>query len=284
MLSIKRIVSSEHINMGGGLITRQPLPAGALSQLDPFLLLHHTGPLNYPPFNDGLPFAPHPHKGFETVTIIYEGAVEHKDSLGLQSVIETGGVQWMTAGKGIVHSENLPSSLRELGATVEYIQLWVNLPAKLKHVPAKYQGIQAESIPVIQLERDAGVVKVISGNFLEGKGPVNSITDIAMMTYDLNGGKDFDLTIPERKQTLFYLLKGQLQWGENRINSHELVQWEGNGEINLKILESSKLLVAYADRIDEPVVAHGPFVMNTQTEIMQAMRDYQMGKMGVLIL
>jgi redox-sensitive bicupin YhaK (pirin superfamily) len=284
MLSINRIISSDKINMGGGLITRQPLPAGEIQQLDPFLLLHHTGPITYPPFNDGLPFAPHPHKGFETVTIIFEGAVEHKDSLGLESIIETGGVQWMTAGKGIVHSENLPKDFRNSGGTVEYIQLWINLPAKYKQVPAKYQGIQAGSIPEIELEEGAGKLRLISGKMYGSNGPVESITNVDMMTYSLIEGKNFSLEIPEQKETLFYLLDGQLKWNDKHINAHDLVQWKEYGKANFSVSKTAKLLVAYADRINEPVVAHGPFVMNTQTEIMEAMRDYQMGKMGVLIL
>jgi len=282
--TIKRVIPTSNINMGGGLITRQPLPAGVVSQIDPFLLLHHTGPKTFEPDNAGLPFAPHPHKGFETVTFIFDGAVEHKDSFGFQSIIEKGGVQWMTAGKGIVHSENLPKSMKKEGATVEYIQLWINLPSKFKQNKPHYQGIQKEAIPEIELKDDAGKIRLVSGEMDGRVGPANSLTGIGAYECYLNAGKDIELPVEPERDILFYILEGSVQIGNTRIDSHHLIQFGQTGDVlKFSTNEYSRILICTGYPIGEPVVASGPFVMNTQTEIMEAMRDYQMGKMGILI-
>lgn len=276
-------VPSTDVNMGN-LITRQPLPTRNIQQLDPFLLLHHTGPVKFPPGNNGLPFAPHPHKGFETVTFIFDGAVEHKDSTGVKSIIHRGGVQWMTAGRGIVHSENLPKSMQMDGATVEYIQLWINLPAKLKNTPARYHGIQAGDISEVILDNDMGKLRIISGELWNTIGVHGSLTGIQAYEIYLNKEAMIDLPVIEGHEILFYILDGNLSIQGEEINSHHLIRFNSSGNyLPIKASSDTKILFCSGDPISEPVVSHGPFVMNTQSEIMVAMRDYQMGKMGMVI-
>lgn len=281
--TIKRILNSANVDMGN-LLTRQPLPSGVVQQLDPFLLLHHTGPTEFEPDNRGLPFAPHPHKGFETVTFIFEGAVEHKDSTGHQSTIKTGGVQWMTAGRGIVHSENLPKEFIDNGGIVEYIQLWINLPAKYKSVPAKYQGLQKNDIPEVILPDGAGKLRVVAGEFSDTKGAANSLTGIEAYELYLEPNKELNIPVAPGKEILFYVLNGTVEIDGQVLLGHQGVQFDLEGDaILIRTKETSKILMCTGDPIGEPVVSHGPFVMNTQTEIMQAMRDYQSGKMGMVI-
>jgi redox-sensitive bicupin YhaK (pirin superfamily) len=277
-----KTIASETIRMGN-LLTRQPLPVGKLDYLDPFLLLHHTGPFTFPPANAGLPFAPHPHKGFETVTFIFDGAVEHRDSTGEESIIRTGGVQWMTAGKGIVHSENLPYDMREHGGKVEYIQLWVNLPAKYKGVKAKYQGFQSADIPKVRFGEAGSSLAVYSGAFGETRGPVDSITGVSAFVLDLKANDQFRYSIVSGKEILLYQLSGKAKVLDVETEAYEIVQLvDKASELHISALTDSRFLLCIADPIGEPVVSHGPFVMNTETEILEAMRDYQMGKMGIL--
>lgn len=281
---VKRVISSMNVDMGG-LISRQPLPNGPVQQLDPFLLLHHTGPKTFEPENRGLPFAPHPHKGFETVTFIFDGAVEHKDSTGVQSTIHKGGVQWMTAGKGIVHSENLPNSMIEHGGEVEYIQLWINLPAKYKSLNAKYHGLQKADIPEVSLGDDFSKVRVVSGSYDGVDGAHDSVTDIQAFEIYLSANGEVKLTPPAEHQVLFYVLEGDLEVNGHQVSAHQLVQFSTEGsDIEVQAKTKSRMLYCTGSIIDEPVVSHGPFVMNTQTEIMEAMRDYQSGKMGIITL
>src|SRR5215213_2975503 len=168
------------------LITRRPLPNGQVDQIDPFLFLNHHGPQVYPPNNRGLPFGPHPHRGFETVTFILEGSLAHRDTGGHESVIDAGGVQWMTAGRGLEHAELSPEEFKRRGGPLEILQLWVNLPARLKMTEPRYTGLQRDAIPSIV--RDGVTVNLISGSFDGQRGPVESITGVAMMTLEMPAG------------------------------------------------------------------------------------------------
>jgi quercetin 2,3-dioxygenase len=280
---IKQVISGSPVDMGG-LITRQPLPSGRVQQLDPFLLLHHTGPTQFEPGNRGLPFAPHPHKGFETVTFIFDGAVEHKDSTGIKSTIKKGGVQWMTAGRGIVHSENLPYEMQEKGATVEYIQIWINLPSRLKNTPAKYHGVQANEIPELTLANSMGKVRIISGSYDTITGPMKSLTGVHAFELYLQPEAELDIPVSSGHQVLFYILEGSAIVDSSAIEMHQLARFEDNGDnIHIKVKDFTRIILCTGAPIGEPVVSHGPFVMNTQSEIMAAIRDYQMGKMGMVI-
>ncbi len=262
----------------------QPIPAAEAEDMDPFLLLHHHGPHEFQPYNQGLPFGPHPHRGFETLTLIYEGSIEHADSQGFKSVINPGGVQWMTAGRGIVHSENIPAGMREYGGKMEIIQLWMNLPAKLKMTSPHYQGIQNSEIKKV-LSNDKFVeTAVVSGEFRNSKGAAHSITGLTILNSkaEKNGTEVYE--IPESKNVLFYVLNGELTVNGKTAIDHQTVVFDQHsaGLIEIKANTNSRFVLALGEILNEAVVAQGPFVMNSTTEILQAMRDYQMGKMGIM--
>jgi redox-sensitive bicupin YhaK (pirin superfamily) len=256
----------------GDLRTQRPLPNTDLDQIDPFLFLNHHGPQVYPPNNGGLPFGPHPHRGFETVTFILEGSLSHEDTGGHESVIDAGGVQWMTAGRGLEHAELSPESFKRSGGPLEILQLWVNLPGRLKMTTPRYIGLQRDDIPSI--EKDGVTVHVISGSFDGVTGPVDSLTGVAMMTIALRAGSRITLPAPSGRNVFFYIVRGELNVG----GAMELVHFDGDGDaIDVEAKTGAFILFGHAEPYREPVVAHGPFVMNTREEIVQAFRDYQLG-------
>ena len=263
----------------GDLTTRRPLPGPRLAQIDPFLFLNHHGPQVYPPGNDGLPFGPHPHRGFETVTFIVEGELAHLDTAGHQSVIRAGGVQWMTAGKGLIHSELSPDEFRRRGGALEILQLWVNLPARLKMAPPAYVGLQSESIPALPTADGGGRVNLIAGRWGGAEGPIHSLTGVFMSTVELarGGGVRFDELAG--RNIFLYVVRGAIDIGGRQANAHTLVELVDDGDrVDIRALDETILLFGHAEPIGEPVVAHGPFVMNTREEITQAIRDYQAGR------
>lgn len=256
----------------GDLRTQRPLPNRELDLIDPFLFLNHHGPQVYPPNNRGLPFGPHPHRGFETVTFILEGSLAHKDSGGHESVIDAGGVQWMTAGRGVEHEELSPEAFRRNGGPLEILQLWVNLPSRLKMTAPRYVGLQRDEIPSI--EKDGVTVHLISGSLDGVAGPVESLTGVAMMTLSLSAGARITLPAQRARSVFFYIVRGELNAGR----AMELVHFDDDGDaIEVEAITDAVVLYGHAEPYNEPVVAHGPFVMNTREEIMQAFRDYQMG-------
>lgn len=263
------------------LATYSPLPSGVLRQIDPFLFLNHHGPQKYPPFNRGLPFGPHPHRGMETVTIIIDGDIMHKDSSGHESIIEAGGVQWMTAGKGLIHSEVSSQSFKEKGGNLEILQLWVNLPAKYKMVEPHYVGLQKEDIPVISLNDGKVEVNLISGTWEDKKGAFQSMVDISLQNIYFKPGGELKLKVPVDQNIFFYLIRGILSVNNQTVNHFQLVEFQNDAEeIDIVALEESILLFGHAHPLNEPVVAQGPFVMNTEEEIHQAYEDYRLGKFG----
>jgi quercetin 2,3-dioxygenase len=276
------IISSGMRINHGKLTMYQPLPANRLDYADPFLLLHHHGPLNFEPFNDGLPFGPHPHRGFDTVTYIYEGNVVHKDSRGHESTIQKGGVQWMSAARGIVHSEDISPELKESGGEFDIIQLWINLPGKLKMSEANYQGIQAEEIPKIEFDEGKSRVFLVAGEWGDQKGPAKSKTDVVSANIEMDGGSEIILPNNEGYRAFVYIRNGKASLAGNSLTERQMAYFDSEPGMILKADSDTKILFCMAQPLNEPMVSHGPFVMNTQTEILQAMRDYQMGKMGVL--
>ncbi|SOE20917.1 hypothetical protein SAMN06298216_1392 [Spirosomataceae bacterium TFI 002] len=261
----------------------EPMPDRNWEQFDPFLLLHHHGPHKFEPYNQGLPFGPHPHRGFETLTLIYKGEIEHADSQGFKSVIGEGGIQWMTAGRGIVHSENITAPLRENGGEMEIIQLWMNLPAAKKMTPAHYVGKQKDEIPVVQSSDGKIATQVVSGNHSGKQGAVTSITDLTILNVSGKEGGVETFQLHEGDTVVLYLLSGTLQVGEKKLtpNSMAMLSKE-ESELSIESLSDTRFLIASGTPYNEEIVAQGPFVMNSTTEIMEAMRDYQMGKMGVM--
>ncbi|MGP9686652.1 pirin family protein [Halomonas sp. AOP25-F1-15] len=266
----------------GDLTTRRPLPGPGLDQLDPFLFLNHHGPQTYPANNRGLPFGPHPHRGFETVTFILEGSLAHADSASHQSVIHKGGVQWMTAGSGIVHAEISPPEFLSEGGPLEILQLWVNLPARLKMSEPRYVGLQEASIPAIALP-GGGELNLIAGQWQEQAGPIETLTGVFMSTLKLPAGTRELLPVTPGRQVFLYVVDGDIKVSGEPVQPHHLIEVDRDGEsLDIEASSDARLLFGHGDVIDEPVYSHGPFVMTTREEIVQAVDDYQNGKFGGL--
>ena len=267
----------------GDLTTRRPLPGPHVEQVSPFLFLNHHGPQVYPPNNNGLPFGPHPHRGFETVTFILEGELAHRDSGGHESVIRAGGVQWMTAGSGLVHAEISPEEFKRVGGPLEILQLWVNLPARLKFTKPAYTGLQREDIPAIATPDALGVVHLIAGEWGGRKGPVESLTGVFMSTVSLKRGGRVSFPGLGGRNVFLYAVNGSVRIGAETVPEFTLAELGDEGDtVEVEAVTDANVIFGHADPIDEAVVAHGPFVMNTRREIEEAIRDYQAGKFGPL--
>ena len=262
------------------LVTRRPLPGPGLPQVDPFLFLNHYGPQTYRPGNNGLPFGPHPHRGFETVTFILEGSLAHYDSGGHESVIEAGGVQWMTAGSGLVHAEVSPPEFKRDGGPLEILQLWVNLPSRLKMTEPRYSGVQKAVIPRVPLPAAAGELALISGEFAGAEGPIHPLTGVFMSVLHLAPGGRAELPAPRERSVFLYIARGSVVVAGAAVEHWHLVQMNDDGD-SIEVAagqDGAVLLFGHADPIGERVVAHGPFVMTSEAEIHQAIVDYQAGK------
>ena len=267
----------------GDLLTQRPLPNDHLAQLDPFLFLNHHGPQTYPPHNHGLPFGPHPHRGFETVTFILDGMLTHQDSTGHESIIRAGGVQWMTAGRGIVHAEVSPQEFLREGGPIELLQLWVNLPGRLKMSAPAYTGLQADQIPAFPAGHGA-TLHLIAGQWQGHSGPVRSLTGVFMSTIAMPAGSEVRMQDLLARTVFLYVVRGAVSIAGQRVAGYTLVEMNDEGDaIDLVAEEHSLLVFGHAEPIGEPVVSHGPFVMNTRQEINQAISDYQAGRFGAPI-
>lgn len=265
------------------LATWRAMPTREVPALDPFLLLNHHGPQSYAPNNRGLPFGPHPHRGFETLTFVLQGDITHVDSISGESVIEAGGIQWMTAGSGLIHAEVSSKEFKEKGGMEEVIQLWMNLPAKHKMAKPSYTGLGKSQIP--EVDFDGGTVNLISGVFEEKEGPISSLTELFTSTIDIRIGGEFVHVIPAGSQILLYVVNGEIVVDGAVVEEHQLVEFaEAGNEISFIANRRSQLIFCYGQPLGEPVVSHGPFVMNTDAEIREAIIDYQTGKMGKLEL
>jgi quercetin 2,3-dioxygenase len=265
------------------LVTYRAMPTDhvQMNQLDPFIFLNHHGWQQYQPGNSGLPFGPHPHRGFETVTFIVEGDLTHKDSSGAESVINAGGVQWMTAGSGLVHAEISSEEFKKNGGPLEILQLWVNLPAAHKMTAPKYVGLQKDEIPVKTLDNGQVTAQVISGNWDGVAGAFKPITDIHLARLDFKAGGKYTVNIEPGKTVFLYIVKGTIKVNGEATDMHHLVEFNHDGKvIELKAVEDTIILLGHATPFHEPFVAYGPFVMNTKEEIMQAYDDYNNGKFG----
>ncbi len=265
----------------GDLLTQRPVPSDQLDQIDPFLFLNHHGPQVYGPHNRGLPFGPHPHRGFETVTFIVDGMLAHRDSAGHESVIHAGGIQWMTAGSGIVHAEVSPRDFLEHGGPLEILQLWVNLPSRLKMSAPAYTGLQRDQIPALPLDGGKVTMNLIAGEWEGNTGPVQSLTGVFMSTVAMQAGGRLTVAGLQGRNVLLYVVRGRIGVGDHGdlVNAYQLVELDDGGDaLHIKAEPDSLLLFGHAEPIREPVVAHGPFVMTTREEIVQAIDDYQAGR------
>ena len=278
MRTIKRTYKAEYRPIAD-LITYSPMPTRSLRMIDPFLFLNHHGPQRYQPGNNGLPFGPHPHRGMETVTFILDGDIAHKDSGGNNSVIESGGVQWMTAGKGLTHAEVSSEKFKQEGGPLEILQLWVNLPAKLKMTDPKYRGLQKGEIPVTFSEDKKVRCQVISGQLKDTKGAFDTLTEIHLSTLFFDAEGVFSTQVPQDHNILCYVIKGEIKVNGEIVQPLHLVEFNNDSEeLRIEALSDSTVLFGHAKPFNEPVVAQGPFVMNTIEEIEQAYTDYQQGK------
>lgn len=283
--TIKTVGKSDFVNMGP-IRLRQPIPTQQLDQVDPFILLHHYGPYTISQENNPFDLGPHPHRGFEPITFLIQGEQLHRDSLGNESVVKSGDVQWTTAGKGIIHAEGPTKTFVEKGGTLEGIQLWLNLPANKKMIPAKYQHVKNEDFEVVTTADGKGTIQVVAGNLNNKKGKIETETAVNAFMISASPNGVINLPLASNHQTLLYLLHGEVVVNEEVIlkeGNNQLITFNQDGEgIVIKANDHSKLLFLSGTPFDEPVASWGPYVMNTQTEIMEALRDYQQGKMGYL--
>lgn len=280
MRTIKTIHKAEYRPISD-LITYSPMPTKDLQMIDPFLFLNHHGPQTYGPNNNGLPFGPHPHRGMETVTFILEGEISHKDSGGHESVIYSGGVQWMTAGSGLIHAEVSSDDFKKFGGDLEILQLWVNLPAQYKMTAPKYVGLQEDEIPKIALDQGKINAQVISGTFQDTKGAFKTFTDLNLATIFFKKSGKINLKIPKENNIFFYVVRGELNVNNQSAKALHLVEFDLDDEIlEIEALADSTLIFGHAKPFNEPVLAKGPFVMNSMQEINEAYDDFQAGKLG----
>jgi quercetin 2,3-dioxygenase len=248
------------------------------NDISPFLLLDYAGPANFEPSERPRGVGQHPHRGFETVTIVYKGEVEHKDNAGNAGTIGPGDVQWMTAARGILHEERHSRNFSKQGGMLEMIQLWVNLPAKDKMTAPRYQEILNANIPVVELANEVGTARIIAGQFGNTTGAARTFTPINLWDVRLNAGSKTRLPLGDGYTTAILVLDGDVKVnGLESLTNKTLALFDRGDHINLEAASNSTLLVLNGQPIDEPIAGYGPFVMNTQAEIEQAMADFNAG-------
>jgi quercetin 2,3-dioxygenase len=265
----------------GDLITRRPLPSALVHDLDPFLFLNHHGPQIYPPHNQGLPFGPHPHRGFSTLTFILAGSLEHQDSGDYQSIMHAGGVQWMTAGRGVVHSELSPAAFMREGGKLEILQLWINLPQKLKMIEPYYCGVENADIPVIKNNHNNVRSYIVCDCFSDVKAPIIPPIDLYISWVEMDKDSTHGLHAPSYHRIFFYVVRGELHINNQPVSAFTLLECADEGELlDLRALEDSVIIFGHSPPHGDPIVYGGPFVMNSDEEIRQAFADYRKGLLG----
>lgn len=283
--NIKKIGKSDFVNMGP-IKLRQPIPTEEIDLIDPFVLLHHYGPYPINELNNPFDLGPHPHRGFEPITFLIQGEQLHRDSLGNESVVKAGDVQWTTAGRGIIHAEGPTKEFVKRGGTLEGIQLWLNLPSEKKMIPADYQHVKNEDFLVVSSEDTKVNIQIIAGELEGTNGRIGTQTAVNAYMIDAQEDGSFNLKVPKSHQSLVYLLNGKVTINDSvdlEVNQNQIVWFEQDGDgFSIKGNVDSKLLFLSGEPINEKITSWGPYVMNSQTEIMEALRDYQNGKMGFL--
>ena len=283
--TIQQKTGSPMVNMGP-IRLRQPIPSHGIEQVDPFILLHHYGPYSISETNNPFDLGPHPHRGFEPITLLFKGEQLHRDSLGNESVVKAGDVQWTTAGLGIIHAEGPTKEFVQKGGELEGIQLWLNLPAKNKMMEANYQHVKSEEIPVVENDDKTITLKVVAGEQSNKKGFFKTQTSVNVFTVKTQKTGKMQVEIPVTHESLIYLLDGEIVVNDEvslKKGAAQMVTFNKDGNLfEFEAKAESTLLILSGEPINEPIKQYGPYVMNTQTEIMEAMRDYQMGKMGFL--
>lgn len=283
--SVKKIIHAQKVNMGG-FIVEQALPLGSVDMIDPFLLIHHASKeYEAGSYERDLGVGPHPHRGFSPVTFVFEGEVHHRDSRGNSSVVQAGGTQWMHSGMGIVHSERPSKKLATDGGTMEIIQFWVNVPGKFKMVQPEYVPLTKNTTPTKVLGDKKSSIQVIAGKFEDLTGPVSPYSPLQIIRLNLKKNAAVEIPIPKNFNALVYQLDGKLEFNNEHDGIVKQLTWferDGDG-IEVKAIVDTRAILLAGMPISEEVVAQGPFVMNTKSQILEAMRDYQMGKMGMLM-
>ena len=252
-------------------------------EMSPFLMMDYAGPAVFPATTKKLGVGQHPHRGFETVTIVYKGGVSHRDSSGGGGTIGPGDVQWMTAASGIIHEEFHSPEFAATGGEFEMVQLWVNLPARDKMSPPKYQNLNSEDIPTVQLPESKGSVRIIAGEFNDAHGPADTFTPMNLLDFTLNSGKKFELNIQPGHTSAIFVLEGCLKVDNAEISSGSMAVMKREGDLlSIESVEKTRFLLLSGEPIDEPVFGRGPFVMNNRSELIQAIEDFQNGRFGVI--
>jgi redox-sensitive bicupin YhaK (pirin superfamily) len=271
--------------VGDGFHVRNLFPSNGIEkEMDPFLMLDYAGPNYFQPSAQPHGVGEHPHRGFETVTIAYQGAVDHRDSGGHSGTINPGDVQWMTAASGVVHEEKHEREFAKAGGVFEMVQLWVNLPRAHKMSTPRYQGLTKQEIPVVDLG-SGGSARIVAGELNGVKGPAKTFTPVNVFDVRLKAGSQTDLSLPEGHNAAVVLLKGDVVLNGSKPVKGEaqiaLLSAEGE-HVSIEAKTDSTILMLSGEPINEPVASYGPFVMNTQQELRQAVEDYKAGRMGHL--
>jgi redox-sensitive bicupin YhaK (pirin superfamily) len=278
---VKEVIPAPRTVEGEGFVVRRPFPGPVREQVDPFLLLDHMGPVDHGP-GQALGTPEHPHRGFETVTYILDGELEHRDSLGDGGLIGPGDVQWMTAGAGIVHREQPSAQLRDEGGRLHGVQLWVNLRAADKRLAPRYQEVPRSTIPVV--DADGATVRVIAGAFGDVTGPVETHSPVGYLHASIPAGRTLRVPVPAGHTALAYVLSGEGTFGGAvDAGEAELVLYaRDEGDVAITAVSDLEMLVLTGEPLGEPLFRYGPFVMNTRDEIVEAFDDYQSGRMGAI--
>ena len=283
--TIKRVGRSDFVNMGP-IQLRQPLPTQGIDMIDPFILLHHYGPYEINEKSNPFDLGPHPHRGFEPITFLIQGEQLHRDSLGNESVVKAGDVQWTTAGRGIIHAEGPTEKFVKEGGTLEGIQLWLNLPAEKKMMEANYQHAKHDDFRIVTSIDGKVETRIVAGELNQTYGRIGTQTPVNAFLIEAKTEGNESISFSSLQQGMLYLLRGKAKINDEttlELNKNQMIQFHQDGEgFSIEAENDSLLLFLSGEPFNEPVSTYGPYVMNTQTEIMEAMRDYQMGKMGFL--
>lgn len=276
-----QVIDGVHKKVGDGFEVTSPMPGSRIRQLSPYLLIDHTGPMKVAPTDKPLGADPHPHRGFETVTIVYQGYLAHRDTAGYSGKIGPGDVQWMTAGSGLLHEERHEKEFSKKGGVLELVQLWVNVPAKDKMAAPRYQELTKETIPVIDTDNNGGHIRVIAGTYQATPGPAQTFSPITLLDVFQKKGTRLLLQLPEDYNVGIYLVNGAANINGREVRTKQLVVFGWNAEnIEFSFTEDTMFLVLAGAPIEEPLATYGPFVMNTNKELIAAMKDFEEGKMG----
>jgi redox-sensitive bicupin YhaK (pirin superfamily) len=284
--SIEAIIAPPPAHMvGDGFRVHSFFPGDEVDnkRMSPFFLMDYGSKVDFSPRNEPRGVGVHPHRGFETVTIAYHGRIAHHDSAGNSGIIGEGDVQWMTAASGLLHKEYHEHEFSRQGGLFQMVQLWVNLPAKYKMTPPKYQEITGSLMGKYKLTGDTGVIEVIAGEYKNVKGPASTFTPLHVYNAKLKKGADVELSFPSGYNTGILVVEGNVTINDESVATDHFVLFKNDGEqINLRASENAILLVLSGEPIDEPIAQYGPFLMNTWSEVEQAMKDVNAGKFGVL--